>query len=279
MKKILVPTDFTRASESALKVACHIAKKRTDIGIRLSHVYHVPRVPSLPSEDYGYDVRKQKELIVDIKSRLAKLAKKDYVQGLHIETQTIPHKDVKDLIRHKNNKDADLIICGIHGNIDWKQSIEGTHTEIIIRNARCPVMTVNADLAIPVKFDNIVFASDFKAEIHQEFPKLKKLFDLLGGRVHLVKVITHSHFEHTLEVEKMMRAFADKFFLTNYTVKAINEDNVEKGIHMYAYYLHADMIAMETHSHNAFVHYLKGSITESVAHHSELSVLTTRIPE
>ena len=278
MKKILVPIDFSRASISAVKVAAHLARQRNDIKVRLSHVYHVPRIASLPSEDYGFDVRKQHEL-VDIRKKLNALAKEDFVRGLKIETQVIPHIDVLDLIRKKDNKNADLIICGVHNNPDWRNSMEGSHADVIIRNADCPVLCVNEEIRDPMRFDNVVFASDFRPEMEEIFPDMKKVLDLLGGRLHLVKVITPHHFEKTLSVEHKIKEFARKYFLTNYTVKALNEDTVEQGIHMYAYYLKADLIAMETHAHSGFMHVLKASITESVAHHSELAVLSMKIPQ
>ena len=279
MKMILVPTNFSKASDAALKVACSIAQRKKDILVRLSHVYHVPRLASLPSEDYGYDVRFQQKLVADIHEKLNVLAKKDFVKGLKIETQLIPHMDVNKLIHHKDNKNADLIICGIEGNIDWHDTIEGTNTEIIMRNALCPVLTVNAEIKEPITFDNIVFASDFTPETHIRFPILKKVLNSLGGRIHLLKVITPHHFENTLPVEMEIKRFAEKFFLTNYRIKVFNDDSIEKGIHMFAYSIKANLITMETHGRTGFMHMVKGSITESVAHHSELSVLTIKIPE
>ena len=47
---------------------------------------------------------------------------------------------------------------------------------------------------------------------------------------------------------------------------------------MYAYSLKADLIVMETHGRTGVKHLLKGSITESVAHHSDISVMTIKIP-
>ena len=279
MRKILVPTDFSQASLTALKVACSIAHRKSEVSIRLSHVYDVPRIPSVTNVDYGYDIRKQKAIVDDIHKKLGELAKHDFVKGAKVETQLIPLMNVQTLIQHKDNKDVDLIICGIHGNINWHDTVEGTKTEAIIRHATCPVLCVNAELKGSVKFDNIVFASDFKKEAHVRFPVLKKVLNALGGRIHLVKVITPNHFEHTLPVEQTMKDFAKKFFLTNYTYKIFNDDSIEKGIHLYAYSLKADLIVMETHGRTGLAHLLKGSITESVAHHSDISVMTIKIPE
>lgn len=259
MRKILVPTDFSQASLTALKVACSIAHRKAEVSVRLAHVYHVPRIPSVTNVDYGYDFRKQKIIVDEIHQKLGKLAKEDFVKGAKVETQLIPHMDVQTLINHKDNKDVDLIICGIHGKINWHDTMEGTKTEAIIRHASCPVLCVNAELKGPIKFDNIVFASDFKKEAHVRFPVLKKVLNALGGRIHLVKVITPHHFEQTLSVEKTMKDFARKFFIANFTYKAFNDDTIEKGIHMYAYSLKADLIVMETHGRTGFMHLLKGA--------------------
>lgn len=277
MKNILVTTDFSPPSIAGLKVASSIAKRRNNISIRLSHAYHVPRKPSVTNQDLGYDVRKQDEIRANIKEKLQKIAKEDFVKGLKIETQIVPHMDVEQLLEHKDNKLADLIVSGVHGNKDWQRSEEGKHTEGIIRNANCPVLTVPEKLKEPIRFDNIVFASDFTNESKAVFPKLKKVFEILGCRLHLVKIITPHKFENTLHVENEIRTFAKEHFLTNYTIKAFNDESVELGVLRYAYSIHADMIAMETHGNSGFLHLLKGSILESVAHHSDIPVLSMRM--
>ena len=279
MKNILVPTDFTPASISALKLAIHIAKRNPKVSIRMSHVYKVPRLPSLPSDDYGYDVRKQKKMLTEIHDNFSEIARMDMMKGIKIETQVIPHKKVYDILNHKDNRSVDLIICGVHGNKDWHRTIEGTHMETIIRNAECPVICVHEKIKGPLRFNDVVFASDFSSESYKAFPKLKKLFDILGCRLHLVKIVTPQHFENTIQVEKEMKEFAEKEFLTNYTIKVFNDENVELGIHRYAYSINANLIAMETHGHTGFIHYLKGSILESVAHHSELPVMSMKMEE
>ena len=75
-----------------------------------------------------------------------------------------------------------------------------------------------------------------------------------------------------------MKEFAKKGFLTNYVMKVFNDESIELGIHKYAYSVKANIIAMETHGHTGFIHLFKGSITESVALHSELSVMSIKIP-
>jgi len=277
MKKILIPTDFTQASLTALNVAAKIARRNRQICLRLAHVYKVPRVPTVTNQDLGYDVRAQRKILNELHKKLQKIAVKGFTKGLKIETQLIPHKEVEDILIHKDNRDVDLIVCGVHGDKDWRQTMKATHTETIIRTADCPVLTVHQNIHKFTRFDNIVFASDFSEESFEAFPAIKKVLNAMGGKLHLVKVITPTNFENTIHVEKQMKEFAKKFYLTDYTKKVFNDQNIELGIHRYAYSVNANLIAMETHGHSGIFHYLKGSILESVANHSDLPVLSMKI--
>lgn len=275
--KILVTTDFSAASLSALKVAVKLAKRKRNSTIRLSHAYKVPRIPSLPSEDYGYDVRRQNEIRTEIRKKLQAIAQQDFFKGMKVETQIVPHQDVEDLLEHKDNKNMDLIVCGVHGNRDWQRTDEGKHTEAIIRHATCPVLVVHESIKDTIRFDDIVFASDFSMEMYKAFPRLKRIFDAMGGKLHLVKVVTPNYFQNTLHVEKEMKDFAKANYLTKYDIKVFNDENIELGVLRYAYSIKADLIAMETHGHEGFMHLFKGSILESVAHHSEVPVLSIKV--
>ena len=146
MKKILVPTDFSEASLAALKVAVVISRKGRDMKIRLAHSYKVPRIPSTSNYDYGFDGHKQKEIVNDLHKKLNTIAKYDFTKGVKIETQIIPHIKVTEILKYKDNKESDLIVCGIHGSKEWKHFIEGSNAEEIIRTSPCPVLCVNENM-------------------------------------------------------------------------------------------------------------------------------------
>ena len=276
MKKILVPTDFSPASLSALKVAVKIAKRRVGIKIRLSHPYFVPRLASLANEDYGYDVRKQKQIIVDRHDKLHEIARMDFMKGIRIETQLLPHAKLKDILEHKENKDVDMIIVGMD-NQDWEGRKEDGNADTVIRSAHCPVMIVHENIDENWRFDDIVFASNFGPELDNGFAPLKKIFEVLGGRLHLVKIVTPSSFESTLDAEKTIKEFAKRNYLTRYDFKVFNDKNLELGIHHFAKSIKANLIAMETHGHSGWLHFLKGSVLELVAHNSDIPVLSIKM--
>ena len=55
------------------------------------------------------------------------------------------------------------------------------------------------------------------------------------------------------------------------------DENVENGIHHYCEKINADLVARETHGRTGIAHLLAGSVTEGVANHTELPVLSIRI--
>ena len=216
-------------------------------------------------------------MVTELRRKLQDITREDFIKGIKIESHLIPHMKVEDILVHKVTKDVDLIVCGVRADKDRKQAMDNDHTETIIRKASCPVLIVHENINDFTRFDNIVFASDFSTESYDAFPQMKKIFDALGGKLHLVKIVTPTHFESTIQVETQMKEFAKKFFLRGHTIKVFNDQNIELGIHRYAYSVNANLVAMETHGHSGFIHYLKGSILESVAHHSDLPVLSVRI--
>ena len=135
LKAILVATDFSAASLSALAYVIPIARESHSI----VHILHVVR----PSEidlalTEGEDDISQ-EIQVDAQHRLTSL---EDVLG------TIPHKiwlregnvarAVGDLARSEH---IDLIAIGASEESDFKKVVVGSVAEEIIRNAECPVLS------------------------------------------------------------------------------------------------------------------------------------------
>ena len=60
-------------------------------------------------------------------------------------------------------------------------------------------------------------------------------------------------------------------------VKYVSDYTVEKGVINYANVSGADAIAVATHGRTGFAHFLAGSISEDIANHASLPVVTFRI--
>src|SRR5690606_25935785 len=99
----------------------------------------------------------------------------------------------------------------------------GSNTEKVVRRSPYPVLTIKYD-PDGMEMKNVVLASAFYGEADQAFHRLKKVTDIFQPVYHLLKVNTANRFEKTLVSEKLMRDFADKFILKDYTINVFNDD-------------------------------------------------------
>ncbi|MDH3710648.1 MAG: universal stress protein [Cyclobacteriaceae bacterium] len=281
MKKILVPTDFSKQAGYALDAAVDLAK-RTDAEIVLLHVVEgfVPgsfsTMGGVP-DDLDQEVF-MKKLIEKSKRDLHKLADKDENSDVKI-TPTVQVGNAfthisKDILENQ----ADLVIMGSQGTSGYEEVFIGSNTEKIVRHADCPVITVKN----PVDFDQvneIAFAADFRDGDNNVIKPLKDLQNVLGAKLHLVKVDTPGTFESSRTIKKRIKAFVQQHGLENYTMEIYNEYTEEDGIIYFAEDIDADLIALSTHGRTGLIHLLSGSIAEDVVNHAQRPVWTCKVDD
>jgi nucleotide-binding universal stress UspA family protein len=278
MKKILVPTDFSKSAQLAIDVASDIAKKAHAELILLHVVEEIAGnsfsvksqiEPSDNWEDKIFTMR----LIEKGKKALAKVAADLTAAGVRTKQELrlgTPFHGMRTIItEHK----VDLVVMGTSGNTKLDEAIIGTNTEKVVRHANCPVLTVQKKPATS-DFKNIVYATSM-SEDEEVFSRIvRKTQQMYDSTIHLVRINTPGNFQRDAQVKKYMQNFAKKLQLKNFTLNVFNDLSEEEGIVYFADSINADMIAMATHGRTGFAHVLAGSIAEDVVSHAKRPVLT-----
>jgi len=275
MRKIIVPTDFSECSYHAVEVAAQIAKKH-DARLILMHIINIPSYESNTSTESFQDVAEGLFIMKLVRKRFADLMEQPFLQGVNV-LELVQFDTVYDSIaKQAKEHDASLIVMGSNGASGAKEFMMGSNTQKIIRSSSTPVLVIkkrheNFDLK------RIMFASNFYTETYAAFHGILKFVNLFNAELHLVKVNTPSSFENTRYSRKLIVDFAEKFGLTDFESHIYNDERIEEGIHNMAEEIGADLIAMETHGRSGFAQFLAGSITEAVANHSSLPVLSVKM--
>jgi nucleotide-binding universal stress UspA family protein len=205
---------------------------------------------------------------------------KPYLQGLKV-IPIIKHfkvfSEVNDVAKEK---DADLIVMGSHGVSGIKEYFVGSNTERVVRNAEIPVLVIKHELA-NINFDQVLFATNFDEENIEPYVKASRLFKKLGSKMTLLYVnLPNENFKSSVEIEQKIAKFLTKAEgnLEKLDSVAYHADyTVEQGILNYANKIGADLIAIPTHGRKGVTHFFAGSISEDIANHSELPVMTFKI--
>ncbi|MGB6267862.1 MAG: universal stress protein [Olleya sp.] len=275
MKKLLVPTDFSKEAENAVKVAAQLARKH-DCEIILLHMLELPlnqlnagsgAPADLPEAVYFMKLaHKEFETVMD----------KDYLKGLTVHEAVDFNEISTGILETCKNHDVDLIVMGSHGAEGLKELFIGSTTEKIVRTSITPVLVIkNEHEHFDIK--EFVFASDFKNDNKETYVQAVKLAELFDAKIHLLNVNTPSNFTTTAASKVRMMEFIENNVFDNYTLNIYNDETVEKGILNFSSIIDADLIGISTHGRQGIAHFFNGSISEDLVNHAKRPVITFKI--
>lgn len=160
-KRVLVATDFSPVSERALAYALPIVRR---YGSTMSIVHAMsPQVREpIILDPLPFQLDRER---LGAETEMARLAEEMPVKNLH------PHMflerggawDVLASIIQREN--PDLLVLGTHGRGGLKKLVLGSVAEEVLRQAKCPVLTVGPNVPPAdrgkTEFKTILFATDF----------------------------------------------------------------------------------------------------------------------
>lgn len=142
LKTVLVPTDFSEASESALRYGKAMAEK---FGATL-HVVHV--MEDLLAHAWAAEVyvssmpQLRDEIEKESRLRLGALLTDGERTAFRAETALLAGNPFLEIIRYAKTHGVDLIVMGTHGRGPIAHMLLGSVAEKVVRKSPCPVLTV-----------------------------------------------------------------------------------------------------------------------------------------
>ena len=142
MKRILHPTDFSKASQAAFKKAVETARTMRAT-LDLLHVM----APVMPMVGEGYLSPATYDQLAASGSRWAsremeRLVKKARAAGVKTTSTVVEGSAADRIVRVARARKADLIVMGTHGRTGMSRFLVGSVAARVISTATCPVLTV-----------------------------------------------------------------------------------------------------------------------------------------
>lgn len=278
MKRILVPTDFSKLAQEATNLATDMAKKMNAELILL----HVIEHPSSSSFNVTLEVNHDSDgedrlftllMIQKAKKQMAAVLETIKQKGVKVKSELRMGNPFHGMRTTITEQVVDLIIMGTEGHSKLEAMIVGSNTEKVIRHAHCPVLTISKKPRTD-DFKNLVYATSLlkgEDKISKIITEIQEYFD---ATLHLVWINTPAIFQPSLIAKGVLMDFAKKQKLRNYTTTVFDDYTVEEGVIHFADSINADLIAMSTNGRTGFAHVLTGSIAEDVVNHARRPVLT-----
>ncbi len=281
MRKILVPTDFTDLSYNAIQVATTMAKSNAS-ELTLLHVIELSSHHSLNIEG---EILKDStflnvftvELIDKMKERMAELLQDPIFENLTVKTLFKIGKPSRTITDTAKEEGSDLIVMGTMGSSGLQELLVGSNTERVVRNAPCPVLSINQSTR-EFQLENIVLATTMDKWEAKIIDYIRQLQHKYGSTIHLVWVNTMNNFQTDTITRERLKNYAGELQLENYTLNVFNDTSEEEGLINFAKSIDADLIAMNTHGFKGLSRLLAGSIAENVVNQASFPVLTMTNP-
>ena len=137
LKKILVPTDFSKQSEKAVLYGKELAGK---FGAELHLLHAYEATPIMYGEGGGVAPPSTAEL----QATALKLLNDVDVEsnGVAITRKTAEGHALVEIVQYARENDIDLIVMGTHGRGAIAHMLIGSVAENVVRKAPCPVLVV-----------------------------------------------------------------------------------------------------------------------------------------
>jgi nucleotide-binding universal stress UspA family protein len=274
MKKILVPTDFSDFGKIAENTALSIAEK-SKATVEFMHLMDIPKYlnqsatasSELP-EELKSKIGNAHQYMNDLVHRAEKL-------GLNAKSYITETSGIDVIKNHINQHDIDLVVIGSHGSSGLKEAFLGSNTQRVLRSVSAPVLVVKHKM--PEQITNLVFASTFKEDVHSAFGKILNIAKIFHANIHLLYVNMPYNFEDNNTTLDRIQEFTSKYPTQHFKQHIYNAFDEESGILKFSKANGIDLIATTTHGKSGFMQMLSPSITESLANHSSLPVLSINV--
>jgi len=281
MKKILVPSDLSKVSEKALKLAVDVAHK-TKGQIDLVYFHKHPFGKTFTAT--GEMERKASEeeniytlqLIKKYHQELGALA-----EGLKGDVEinsSVYDEDFDDGVKsYIEENNIDLVIIGTTGEENAKEFFTGNHAQQVIESAPCPVLTVRENDGIG-NLEKIVLGVEFKKDAKDNYLRavsfINGLASDLAAEVHLIHVADNGSAN---EIEVKLKDFAESHGLINYKIAVVENDSDESGLLSYGHKVNAGAVAVFTHADGGLFRMFDKNLSEEINKHADMPILTINL--
>ncbi|MVM33935.1 universal stress protein [Spirosoma sp. HMF4905] len=273
MKTILVPTDLSPMTPYALDVAVGLARTyQAEIILLHTVLNELAPIPD-PVGGFTYDLNPvYQEAWNEAKEALCTMAANPAYAGVTIKKKL--GSNIEGLIRCITEQPADLIVLASKGASGLREWLEGSHAELIVRHASCPVLVVKQPL-MHFNPQHSICGIDLDEKLMQPhtYP-----FLLTSQQVQqFVYVLTPTDSREPEGIQQWMADYAQVQGISPYQLTIKHDKTVPDGILQYAEKVKADLVVLFTHGHTGLRHWIEGSVAEDVLNHASMSVLIMRL--
>ena len=270
INSILIPTDFSVLSGSALMVGIAIAK-RQNAQVTLLHVvdllpYLLPTEVLLSSSKEGLS-RKEEEL-----KELSEKIQKD--TGIKAVVKVLEGTPSDSICKFAYEENISLIVMGTHGVSGLREFFIGSEAYRVIKNATCPVLTIPGEWQ-KTDFGKVIFPVRLRPGTLDTYFYARPIIEKNNSELFVLGLYEQKKDMVEVEIYKSINKVKQQ--LDNDKVVFKSEISQSKNFPAktieIAIQYEADLIILTANIDHDFKAYFVGPFVQQVVNHSRLPVL------
>ena len=273
MKKVLLPTDFSRNAWNAIAYALYFLKEEqcifyllntyTPIFYRVDYLIGGPAVSAIPDIEIDVSLAGLERAVEQITNK--------YPNPNHEFKTLSAFNTLTDEVDQVCEKESiDLVIMGTKGSSGAKEIFLGSNTVHVIRKATTPVMAIPEDYEFrPI--ENVVLPTDYLFQYNPE--ELTYLFEILKKNNATLHII------HALQEPLTVTQWENKEYLKELTkgittvFQDITDEYMPNIVHSYVEKHNIDLVAMMNRKYTFLQRLLFKQKVDAVGYHSAVPFL------
>jgi hypothetical protein len=267
MEKLLVATDGSEFSKSAIREAINLAKICSSKLIAVSIVKTNPEFEDLVPQVIE---KLEKEVIRYLESIKNRASRENVDCEIIVHLSEEPYQDIID---EAAKNQVNMIIVGTHGRTGLKRLMMGSVTAKVVGHATCNVLVVPVTAKVECK--NILTATDGSRYSDAAAIEAIGISKRCGSSLIVISVATsdeeiksaEDNVKKVVELAEKEGIKTDGLAVKGIPYEAIVDASKRKG---------ADLIVVGSHGRTGLERLLMGSVTERVIGHSESAVLVVK---
>lgn len=272
--KILIPFDFSEQSTIALDQSYSIAKM-ANAEIHLLHVIIENNVL------WGlFSKREQDDLEIKLKEKLSSFAAViEKKSGVKITPIVEKGKLVDTILDTAERLNVKFLIVGTTGNQDSKFKVIGSNSLRIIRDSKCPVITIKGKHHRE-GCRNIVLPIDLTKETREKVNYAIYFANYFGSKVHVVTMNFTSDSYVMNRLQTQLQQVCDYVksqgieCTSNFLNTQSGNSNMCNALLEFSHKVEADVIIIMTQQETEVIKFFVGSLAKEIIHSSDIPVMS-----
>jgi len=283
VRKIIVPTDFSRGSENACYYAVHLAEK-LQAEIKLLHVYRNPvsdlKIQSNETfENYVYDLareeeRKAKQGMIEFSHRIRNYMREHDIEDVFVHSALAMGNMVRTLKEMCRTYKPDLIVLGTQGRNHGRTSMFASIAKELVNDLEIPVFAIPGPRR-PKDFKQlkILYATDFNENDHSSLNRLLMIMESFKKQITCVHIDTAHNPANEERMDELNQFLKREYGQQDLSCRLIDYVDVSEGIRDFAESTGANLLSFTIHKRGIFEMLFMPNLFKRILQEASLPIL------